>query len=131
MKVTVDTNVLIRAVIYDDAKQANKARKILEEATLVVITLTSLCEFVWVLLSSYDIEASDISRALKSLISATNVEVNRPAVEAGISQLEAGGDFADAVIAYEGTWLGGETFVSFDKKAISLLKKQKQSAELL
>lgn len=131
MKVTVDTNVLIRAVIRDDAKQAKKAIKILEEATFVVITLSSLCEFVWVLLRSYDIEALDISKALKALISATNVEVNRPAVEAGISQLEAGGDFADAVIAYEGKWLGGETFVSFDKKAISLLKKQNQSAELL
>ncbi|MEI7737811.1 MAG: type II toxin-antitoxin system VapC family toxin [Betaproteobacteria bacterium] len=131
MKVTVDTNVLIRAVIRDDAKQAKKAIKILGEATFVVITLSSLCEFVWVLLRSYDIEALDISKALKALISATNVEVNRPAVEAGISQLEAGGDFADAVIAYEGKWLGGETFVSFDKKAISLLKKQNQSAELL
>ncbi len=131
MKVTVDTNVLIRAVIRDDAKQAKKAIKILEEATFVVITLSSLCEFVWVLLRSYEIEASDISKALKALISATNVQVNRPAVEAGISQLEAGGDFADAVIAYEGKWLGGDTFVSFDKKAISLLKKQKQSAELL
>jgi predicted nucleic-acid-binding protein len=131
MKVTVDTNVLIRAVIRDDAKQAKKAIKILGEATFVVITLSSLCEFVWILLRSYDIEALDISKALKALISATNVEVNRPAVEAGISQLEAGGDFADAVIAYEGKWLGGETFVSFDKKAISLLKKQNQSAELL
>ena len=131
MKVTVDTNVLIRAVIRDDAKQAKKAIKILGEATFVVITLSSLCEFVWVLLRSYDIEALDISKALKALISATNVEVNRPAVEAGISQLEAGGDFTDAVIAYEGKWLGGETFVSFDKKAISLLKKQNQSAELL
>ena len=131
MKVTVDTNVLIRAVIRDDPKQAKKAIKILGEATFVVITLSSLCEFVWVLLRSYDIEALDISKALKALISATNVEVNRPAVEAGISQLEAGGDFADAVIAYEGKWLGGETFVSFDKKAISLLKKQNQSAELL
>jgi predicted nucleic-acid-binding protein len=131
MKVTVDTNVLIRAVVRDDAKQAKKAIKILEEATFVVITLSSLCEFVWVLLRSYEIEASDISKALKALISATNVQVNRPAVEAGISQLEAGGDFADAVIAYEGKWLGGDTFVSFDKKAISLLKKQKQSAELL
>ena len=130
MKVTVDTNVLIRAVIRDDAKQAKKAIKILEEATFVVITLSSLCEFVWVLLRSYEIEASDISKALKALISATNVQVNRPAVEAGISQLEAGGDFADAVIAYEGKWLGGDTFVSFDKKAISLLKKQKQSAEI-
>ncbi len=131
MKVTVDTNVLIRAVVRDDAKQAKKAIKILEEATFVVITLSSLCEFVWVLLRSYEIEASDISKALKALISTTNVQVNRPAVEAGISQLEAGGDFADAVIAYEGKWLGGDTFVSFDKKAISLLKKQKQSAELL
>lgn len=131
MKVTVDTNILVRAVIYDDAKQAKKARKILEEATLVVVTLSSLCEFVWVLLRSYDIEASDVCRALESLISATNVEVNRPAVEAGIMQLEAGGDFADAVIAYEGKWLGGETFVSFDKKAIALLKKQNQSAQLL
>ena len=131
MKVTVDTNVLIRAVIRDDAKQAKKAIKILGEATFVVITLSSLCEFVWVLLRSYDIEALDISKALKALISATNVEVNRPAVEAGISQLEAGGDFADAVIAYEGKWLGGETFVSFDKKAISLLKMQRQSAKLL
>ncbi len=131
MKVTVDTNVLIRAVIRDDAKQAKKAIKILEEATFIVITLSSLCEFVWVLLRSYDIEALDISKALKALISATNVEVNRPAVEAGISQLEAGGDFADAVIAYEGKWLGGETFVSFDKKAISLLKMQRQSAKLL
>ena len=131
MKVTVDTNVLIRAVVRDDAKQAKKAIKILEEATFVVITLSSLCEFVWVLLRSYEIEASDISKALKALISTTNVQVNRPAVEAGISQLEAGGDFADAVIAYEGKWLGGDTFVSFDKKAVSLLKKQKQSAELL
>jgi predicted nucleic-acid-binding protein len=45
--------------------------------------------------------------------------------------LEAGGDFADGVIAYEGNWLGGETFVSFDKKAVSLLTAQGQSARLL
>jgi transposase len=54
-----------------------------------------------------------------------------PAVEAGLSVLEAGGDFADGVIAYEGSWLGGETFVSFDKKAVVLLIKQGQSARLL
>jgi len=59
------------------------------------------------------------------------VEVNRPAVEAGLSVLEGGGDFADGVIAYEGNWLGGETFISFDKKAVALLKAQGQSAWLL
>lgn len=29
-----------------------------------------------------------------------------PAAEAGLALLEAGGDFADGVIAYEGSWLG-------------------------
>ena len=56
---------------------------------------------------------------------------NRPAVEAGLAALDAGGDFADGVIAYEGQWLGGETFVSFDKKSVALLKKQGQQARLL
>jgi predicted nucleic-acid-binding protein len=30
------------------------------------------------------------------------------------------GEFADGVIAFEGKWFGGETFVSFDKKAVRL-----------
>jgi predicted nucleic-acid-binding protein len=88
----------------------------LDEATLVVTSLASLCKFVLVLFGSYGIERLEISHALKALISATNVEVNRPTVEAGIAQLETGGDFADAVIAYEGKWLDGYTFISFDKK---------------
>jgi hypothetical protein len=57
--------------------------------------------------------------------------VNRPAVEAGLAILNAGGDFADGLIAFEGRWLGGETFVSFDKKAVSLLAQQGQPARLL
>jgi predicted nucleic-acid-binding protein len=48
-----------------------------------------------------------------------------------LAVLEAGGDFADGVIAYEGAWLGGETFVSFDKKAVTLLTDQGHSARLL
>ena len=45
--------------------------------------------------------------------------------------LEAGGDFADGVIAYEGNWLGGEVFVSFDKRAVALLTVQGRPARLL
>jgi len=45
--------------------------------------------------------------------------MNRPAVEAGLAMLEAGGDFADGIMAYEGRWLGGETFVSFNKKRLN------------
>jgi predicted nucleic-acid-binding protein len=45
--------------------------------------------------------------------------------------LNAGGDFADGLIACEGSWLGGDTFVSFDKKAVSLLTEQGQQTKLL
>jgi predicted nucleic-acid-binding protein len=45
--------------------------------------------------------------------------------------LDAGGDFADGVIAYEGRWLGAETFVSFDKKAVEMLTAQGVSARFL
>ena len=38
--------------------------------------------------------------------------------------MSAGGDFADGVMAWEGAWLGGETFISFDKKAVALLSKR-------
>jgi hypothetical protein len=57
--------------------------------------------------------------------------LNRPAVEAGLAVLDAGGDCADGVIAYEGTWLGGETFISFDKKAVGLLSTQGHKTRLL
>ena len=131
MKVSVDTNVLVRAAVRDDPAQANIATKVLTDAELIAVALPCLCEFVWVLLRVYGFQPSDAAAALRALLAAANVEVNRPAVEAGLSMLEADGDFADGVIAYEGNWLGGETFISFDKKAVTLLTSQGQSARLL
>jgi predicted nucleic-acid-binding protein len=131
LKVSVDTNVLVRAVVRDDPAQATIAAKILTEAELIAVALACLCEFVWVLRKVYDFQPSDVAAALRALLATANVEINRPAAEAGLAMLEAGGDFADGVIAYEGNWLGGETFVSFDKKAITLLAAQGQSAHLL
>ncbi|MBN6741736.1 type II toxin-antitoxin system VapC family toxin [Acidithiobacillus sp. MC6.1] len=131
MRVAVDTNVLVRAAVRDDPAQAGIAAKVLIDAELIAVALPCLCEFVWVLLRVYSLQPTDAAAAIRALLAAANVEVNRPAVEAGLSVLEAGGDFADGVIAYEGNWLGGETFVSFDKKAASLLLAQGQSALLL
>ena len=131
MKVVVDTNVLVRAVVRDNPAQARVASKVLTDAELIAVALPCLCEFVWVLLRVYDFQPSDAATAIRALLAAANVEANRPAAEAGLSVLEAGGDFADGVIAYEGYWLGGETFVSFDKKAVALLTAQGYSARLL
>ncbi|GBH17898.1 hypothetical protein ALP14_200004 [Pseudomonas amygdali pv. myricae] len=131
MKVAVDTNVLVRAVVRDDPAQADVAAAVLTDAELIAVALPCLCEFVWVLMRVYGFQQSDAADAIRALLDAANVEVNRPAVEAGLLVLDAGGDFADGVIAYEGNWLGGETFVSFDKKAVTLLSVQGQSARLL
>jgi len=131
MKITPDTNVLVRAVVKDDKKQARAAAKLLQEAELIAIALPTLCEFVWVLLSVYQFAQTDISAAIEALLDAGNVAVNRAAVEAGLAILRAGGDFADGLIAYEGSWMGAESFVSLDKKAVALLSMQGLQARLL
>jgi predicted nucleic-acid-binding protein len=131
VKVTADTNVLVRAVVGDDPVQAKIAAKILTDATLIAIALPSLCEFVWVLRKVYGLTSADASSAIRALLAAGKVQMNRPAVEVGLLVLDAGGDFADGVIAYEGNWLGGETFVSFDTKAVALLEAQGQQVRLL
>jgi len=131
MNITVDTNILVRVVVRDDEKQARAAAKILKEAELIAVSLPCLCEVVWVLRRLYNFGQQDISAALEALLNASNVAVNRPAVDAGLAVLNEGGDFADGLIAYEGNWLGGEIFVSFDKKAVALIAKQGQQAKLL
>jgi predicted nucleic-acid-binding protein len=131
MKITVDTNVLVRAITGDDQSQSKVAQLELAKADVVALALPALCELVWVLSQGYKVPFADIVEAIRRLINAGNVVVNRPAVEAGLSLLEAGGDFADAVIAYEGSWLGAEIFVSFDGKAVKLMEARGESARLL
>ena len=131
MKVAVDTSVLVRAAVRDDAGQANAATKLMSRAEMVAIALSTLCEFVWVLRRVYRFRSDEIAKAIRLLLAAENVETNRPAVEAGLAMLDRGEDFADGVIAYEGQWLGAETFVSFDKKAVEMLKAQGVPARAL
>jgi hypothetical protein len=45
--------------------------------------------------------------AVRALLDTGNIVMNCPVVEAGLALLEAGGDFADGIMAYEGGWLDG------------------------
>ena len=78
MKITADTNVLVRALVQDDPGQAGAASALLEQAELVAVPLPVLCELVWVLRRLYRFSAS--------------VQTDRPAVRAGLQLLAAGGD---------------------------------------
>lgn len=131
MKVTVDTNILLRAAVRDDVHQEKSAAHLLRTADLVAVPVSALCEFVWVLRRLYKKPASEIAHSIRSLIDSANVAMDHPTVEAGLAVLEKGGDFADGAIAYEGAWLGADEFVSFDKNAVKLLQSQGRRARLL
>jgi len=130
MKVSVDTNILARAILGDDPRQSALARRLLREASLIAVSSACLCELVWVLRRSAKLSKEDVAAAVRALLNTGNVVMDRPAVEAGLMILEDGGDFADGIMAYESQWLGGEMFMSFDEQAVALLSRRGVSAEV-
>ena len=131
VKITADTNVLVRAIVGDHPKQTKAAQDELKRAEVVAVATPTLCELVWVLAQGYKISPAEIADAVRVLVNSTNVVVDRLAAEAGLAMLDAGGDFADGAIACEGQRLGADAFVSFDKQAVKLLETQGVSARLL
>jgi predicted nucleic-acid-binding protein len=131
MRITADTNVLVRAVVMDDPVQGAIAAEALLEADVVAVTLPALCEFVWVLTRGYKRSAGEVADAVRKLVESASVLVDRPAADAGLAMLERGGDFADGVIAFEGRRAGGLVFTTFDTKAAAMVQATGADARLL
>ena len=131
MNISIDTNVLVRFVLQDDPIQMEIANDLLENATSIAIPLPCLCEMMWILQRGAKLPQNKLIEVLENILSVQKIKLNRPAVEQGLQLLKMGGDFADGVMEYEGSVLGGEVFFSFDKKAIKLLKEQGKSVKLL
>jgi predicted nucleic-acid-binding protein len=131
VNVTVDTNVLVRAITDDDPRQSRIAKAELAQAEIIALAVPALCELVWVLSRGYRVPLTEIAEAMRRLIGSANVVVDRPAVEAGLAVMDAGGDFADGIIAHEGRRLGADTFISFDRQAVRLFQAKGEAAQLL
>jgi predicted nucleic-acid-binding protein len=123
--------MLARAVLLDDAQQGRAATALLKEASLIAVSSPCLCERVWILRRGAKLSKDEVAETIGDLLNARNVAMTRPAVETCLAVLEAGGDFADGVIAYQSHWLGGETFVSFDKGAVELVIQKGPAARLV
>ncbi|HET7413567.1 MAG TPA: type II toxin-antitoxin system VapC family toxin [Pararhizobium sp.] len=121
MKVTADTNLLVRMAVRDDDAQARIAFGILAKAQTIIVPLPCILELAWVLGSTYKFTNEEIIQALTILIDSENVLTDLTAVETGLRVLRKGGDFADGVIASAGAEMGAEAFVSFDRKAIKCI----------
>jgi predicted nucleic-acid-binding protein len=98
---------------------------------LIAVPTPALCELVWVLLRGYRYAPTQVAQAVRTLLQVRKVVCHTPAVKAGLALLEAGGDFADGAIAFEGELLGGSEFVTFDHQAGKLLQANKRSVRVL
>lgn len=131
MNIIADTNVLLRALVGDHKEQSKLAVDTLTEATLVTVSPQALCELVWVLDRSYGVEKADIAQVVRNLLDTRNVVVDRGLVLHGLAFLEQGADFADGVIDFSGRMMGGDAFVSFDRKAVRIVAEAGRAARLL
>jgi predicted nucleic-acid-binding protein len=116
MRITADTNVLIRAIVDDHPTQGPRRKRCCG-------SLSTLCELVWVLRLGYRRTRADVISILRALLDTANLSIDRAAVDAGIAVALAGGDFADGVAAFEGRRLGGTTFVTFDQESATLIRR--------
>ena len=93
----LDTNVLVRALVRDDAAQAARAEALLG-AQEVFIPVTVALELEWVLRSRYGFAPKLVAQALEKIAALGNVVLGeRAAVLAAAARVAQGWDFADAL----------------------------------
>ena len=103
--IAVDTNLLVRLLVNDDAAQAARARDLIDAQAdkdgSIWVSDTVLVELVWVLSRAYDRSRAAVAAALWALASHATMTLESPlAVRGAIAAFEAGAaDFADCLLA--------------------------------
>jgi predicted nucleic-acid-binding protein len=117
----LDTNVLIRYLMQDDAAQARLASAAIESAAgrgdRLRLTAITLCELVWVLESAYRQTRADVARALDQIVRTADFDLEHvDHVRAAIEQYRTTpADFADALIGLLNEAAGCEHTLTFDR----------------
>jgi len=121
VSIAVDTNVLVRYLTWDEEAQAEAAARVIESGEVVAISTIVLCELAWVLKRAYRYRTDVIADAIRRIITSRNVDVDRPAAEAGLRTLGRGGDFADGIIQTDANRAACRHLVTFDQDFARLL----------
>ena len=120
--IAIDTNVLVRLFVNDDAVQAAKARALFdahadEDDSLWVADVV-LAELVWALDRSYSRPRSDIVAVLRALARSATVQLESAVVIDQATALYERGpaDFVDCLLATKAQALRCEALRSFDRE---------------
>jgi predicted nucleic-acid-binding protein len=110
----IDTNLIVRYLVRDDATQALRARRLIDNSD-VFVCLTVLLETEWVLRSVYEFSASQCAEALGAFAGLLRVTVEDAAAAAkALTWMDKGVDFADGLHLAKAE--GCEAFISFDRE---------------
>jgi predicted nucleic-acid-binding protein len=116
----LDSNVLARYYVEDDAdrealRQREAARRLIEAGQPLAVAKTVLLELEWVMRGYYALPPKDVLSVLRHLLGLAHVRVeDRAAVEAAVSLVEEGFDFADAL--HHASYRDCASLASFDDK---------------
>jgi predicted nucleic-acid-binding protein len=110
----IDTNVVVRLLVADDADQAQAARQIvLGGETFLGVSV--VLETEWVLRAGYDFTAKQIADAMRALAGLPDLTMEEPEqVALALDGMEQGMDFADALHLARSSHC--REFVTFDRK---------------
>lgn len=121
--IAVDTNVLLRYVLDDDARQAQAARRLIDEQCSpenpAFVHEVVMAELVWVLHQRGNEARSQIARTLRDILDNAHLAFRDfDALAAAADAFEEGpADFADYLIAAAALAVGAETTYTFDRAA--------------
>jgi len=116
----IDTNVVVRYLTGDHARQSARARALINGGA-VFASVTVMLEADWVLRSVYGYPPAQVARAMRAFAGLPTVTVEDGAMLAAALDLaERGIDFADALHLRRSAHCEG--FASFDKKFVKAAK---------
>jgi predicted nucleic-acid-binding protein len=119
---SIDTNVLVRYLVADDARQARLAQKLIDGAGVdgneVFVGSVVLAEAIWVLESSYGMRKRELVHVLEDLIGLSFLRFERPAavVRALQAYRKGSADFPDYLSAAISLEVAGGCLHTFDRK---------------
>ena len=114
----IDTNVLIRYLTQDEAKQGEVAKKLIENGESVFVTQIVFIEAVWVLATSYELDRRTIAKALDEVANSGFFILEKSkVVSKALQDYRNGFDFADMLIGYNGEGSACNTTFTFDRQA--------------
>jgi len=122
----LDTNVLVRYVVEDDAIQLAAAKRLINrcvaEGVTLFIPVTVVLELEWVLRSSFGFAKDEVMLALSNLFSAAELTFeSERALEVALQLFrESSVDFADCVHIALSAQAGEQPLWTFDKGAAKL-----------